>query len=133
MDMRCLPESVVLETAEYKCLQSQFSVLYNESMQLKTQLEESRQLLASSKNSHLRHIEQMEGEELLMQKKLRTEVIRLEDALVQVGLASSCPDGISESGGSQTLLFRGTPPGPHSLGGRAVSGNYNDQGVNKEN
>lgn len=84
MDMRCLPESVVLETAEYKCLQSQFSVLYNESMQLKTQLEESRQLLASSKNSHLRHIEQMEGEELLMQKKLRTEVIRLEDALVQV-------------------------------------------------
>ncbi|CAN7984835.1 unnamed protein product [Ixodes hexagonus] len=84
MDMRCLPESVVVETAEYKCLQSQFSVLYNESMQLKTQLEESRQLLASSKNSHLRHIEQMEGEELLMQKKLRTEVIRLEDALVQV-------------------------------------------------
>lgn len=84
MDMRCLPESVVLETAEYKCLQSQFSVLYNESMQLKTQLEESRQLLASSKNSHLRHIEQMESEELLMQKKLRTEVIRLEDALVQV-------------------------------------------------
>lgn len=84
LDLRCLPESVVVETAEYKCLQSQFSVLYNESMQLKTQLEESRQVLATSKNSHLRHIEQMESEELLMQKKLRTEVIRLEDALVQV-------------------------------------------------
>uniref|UniRef100_A0A2R5LCT0 E3 ubiquitin protein ligase n=1 Tax=Ornithodoros turicata TaxID=34597 RepID=A0A2R5LCT0_9ACAR len=84
MDLRSLPETVVVETAEYKCLQSQFSVLYNESMQLKTQLEESRQVLATSKNSHLRHIEQMESEELLMQKKLRTEVIRLEDALVQV-------------------------------------------------
>ena len=29
MDIRQLPESVVVETTEYKCLQSQFSVLYN--------------------------------------------------------------------------------------------------------
>ncbi|XP_076345551.1 E3 ubiquitin-protein ligase Bre1 isoform X11 [Tachypleus tridentatus] len=84
MDIQCLPESVVVETSEYKCLQSQFSVLYNESMQLKTQLEETRNQLSSSKNSHLRQIEQMESEELSMQKKLRTEVIQLEDALAQV-------------------------------------------------
>ena len=37
-----LPEYVVVETTEHKCLQSQFSVLYNEAMQLKTQLEENR-------------------------------------------------------------------------------------------
>ena len=51
---------MIIETTEYKCLQSQFSVLYNESMQIKTQLEEARSLLANSRNTHLRQIEQME-------------------------------------------------------------------------
>lgn len=37
-----------------------------------------------SKNAHMRQIEQMESEELLAQKKLRTEVIQLEDTLSQV-------------------------------------------------
>ncbi|XP_069987087.1 E3 ubiquitin-protein ligase Bre1 isoform X1 [Penaeus vannamei] len=84
MDLRQLPESVIVETTEYKCLQSQFSVLYNESMQLKTQLEETRAQLQNSKNAHLRQIEQMESEELTSQKKLRTEVIQLEDMQAQV-------------------------------------------------
>ncbi|XP_046998497.1 E3 ubiquitin-protein ligase Bre1 isoform X2 [Schistocerca americana] len=84
MDIRQLPESVIVETTEYKCLQSQFSVLYNESMQLKTQLDEARTQLQTSKNAHLRHIEMMESEELMAQKKLRTEVIQLEDVLAQL-------------------------------------------------
>lgn len=84
MDLSTLPEYVVVETTEHKCLQSQFSVLYNEAMQLKTQLEENRSVLQQSKNSHMRQIEQMESEELLAQKKLRTEVIQLEDMLAQV-------------------------------------------------
>lgn len=84
MDIRQLPESVIVETTEYKCLQSQFSVLYNESMQLKTQLDEARQQLQTSKNAHLRHIEMMESEELMAQKKLRSEVIQLEDILAQL-------------------------------------------------
>ena len=49
-----------METVEYKCLQSQFSVLYNESMQMKTQLEDARSMLQTSKNTHLRQVEQME-------------------------------------------------------------------------
>ncbi|XP_050041504.1 E3 ubiquitin-protein ligase Bre1 isoform X1 [Dermacentor andersoni] len=84
LELRSLPESLVVSTAEYKCLQSQFSVLYNESMQLKTQLDECRSLLSTAKNSHLRHIEQMESEELVVQKKLRSEVIRLEDNIAQI-------------------------------------------------
>jgi len=84
MELSTLPEYVVVETTEHKCLQSQFSVLYNEAMQLKTQLEENRAQLQNSKNSHMRQIEQMESEELLAQKKLRTEVIQLEDMLAQV-------------------------------------------------
>ncbi|RWS26700.1 E3 ubiquitin-protein ligase Bre1-like isoform X7, partial [Leptotrombidium deliense] len=84
MDLQCLPESVVVETVEYKCLQSHFSVLYNESMQLKTQLEDTRTMIQNAKTMHLRQIEHMESEELSMQKRLRTEVIQLEDQLAQV-------------------------------------------------
>ena len=55
-----LPENVILETTEYKCLQSQFSVLYNESMQIRTHLEEIRNQMTINKNNHGRQIEQME-------------------------------------------------------------------------
>uniref|UniRef100_A0A8C6I278 E3 ubiquitin protein ligase n=1 Tax=Mus spicilegus TaxID=10103 RepID=A0A8C6I278_MUSSI len=82
--LRSLPEEVVRETGEYRMLQAQFSLLYNESLQVKTQLDEARGLLLASKNSHLRHIEHMESDELGLQKKLRTEVIQLEDTLAQV-------------------------------------------------
>ena len=84
MELSTLPEYVVVETTEHKCLQSQFSVLYNEAMQLKTQLEENRTQLGVAKNAHMRQIEQMEAEELLAQKKLRNEAIQLEDLLAQV-------------------------------------------------
>ncbi|XP_054913899.1 E3 ubiquitin-protein ligase BRE1B isoform X3 [Poeciliopsis prolifica] len=84
MDLRNIPEEVVKETSEYKCLQSQFSLLYNESLGVKTQLDEARALLLTTKNAHLRQIEHMESDELSLQKKLRTEVIQLEDTLAQV-------------------------------------------------
>ena len=60
MDLRNIPEEVVKETSEYKCLQSQFSLLYNESLGVKTQLDEARALLLTAKNAHLRQIEHME-------------------------------------------------------------------------
>ncbi|ETN64741.1 E3 ubiquitin-protein ligase Bre1 [Anopheles darlingi] len=84
MDIRQLPESVIVETTEYKCLQSQFSVLYNESMQIKTLLDESRNQLQSSKNHHLRQIEMMESEELIAQKRVRSDMIQMEDVLSQI-------------------------------------------------
>ena len=64
MDLRNIPEEVVKETPEYKCLQSQFSLLYNESLGVKTQLDEARALLLTAKNAHLRQIEHMEVVEL---------------------------------------------------------------------
>ncbi|KAM4637238.1 LOW QUALITY PROTEIN: E3 ubiquitin-protein ligase BRE1B-like, partial [Amazona ochrocephala] len=82
--LRSLPEEAVKDTLEYKVLQSQFSLLYHESLQVKTQLDEARALLLTTKNSHLRHIEHMESDELGVQKRLRTEVIQLEDTLAQV-------------------------------------------------
>ncbi|CAH1231496.1 RNF40 [Branchiostoma lanceolatum] len=84
MDLKNLPDNVISETSEYKSLQSQYSVLYNESVQLKQALDEARVLLKTTKNTHLRQIEQMESDELSCQKKLRTEVIQLEDSLAQV-------------------------------------------------
>ncbi|XP_055309959.1 E3 ubiquitin-protein ligase Bre1-like isoform X2 [Sitodiplosis mosellana] len=84
MDIRQLPESVIVETTEYKCLQSQFSVLYNESMQIKTMLDETRNQLQTSKNQHMRQIGIMESEELIAQKKVRSEMIQMEDVLAQI-------------------------------------------------
>ncbi|VDH94552.1 E3 ubiquitin-protein ligase BRE1, partial [Mytilus galloprovincialis] len=79
-----LPEEVIVDTTEYKCLQSQFSVLYNDALQIRTSLSETRNLLMTSKNTHLRHLEQLESDELDSQKRLRAECIQLEDALAQV-------------------------------------------------
>ncbi len=68
MDLRNTPEEVLKETPEYKCLQSQFSLLYNESLSVKTQLDEARALLLTAKNAHLRQIEHMEVREMRGQK-----------------------------------------------------------------
>lgn len=81
--MRHLPESIIIETTEYKILQSQFSVLYNESMQINTMLDEARAQLAKSQNEYRRYIEVLESNELEEQKKLRNELIQKQYILDQ--------------------------------------------------
>nr|CAB3265658.1 E3 ubiquitin-protein ligase BRE1B [Phallusia mammillata] len=83
-DLKNIPESLIVQTSEYKTLKSQFSVLYHESVQMKVMLDESRALLQQSRISHTRRIEQMECDELQSQKKLRNELIQLEDTLAKV-------------------------------------------------
>uniref|UniRef100_A0A673X0N9 E3 ubiquitin protein ligase n=1 Tax=Salmo trutta TaxID=8032 RepID=A0A673X0N9_SALTR len=53
-------EGVVRESSEYRCLQSQFSVLYNESVGLKSQLDETRTRLNTTRTARLRQLEHME-------------------------------------------------------------------------
>ncbi|XP_041710223.1 E3 ubiquitin-protein ligase BRE1A isoform X1 [Coregonus clupeaformis] len=77
-------EGVVRESSEYRCLQSQFSVLYNESVGLKSQLDETRTRLNTTKTARLRQLEHMENDEVSLQRKVRTEVFQLEDTLAQV-------------------------------------------------
>ncbi|XP_062985236.1 E3 ubiquitin-protein ligase BRE1A [Elgaria multicarinata webbii] len=84
VDLRRAVEEVVKETPEYRCMQSQFSVLYNESLQLKSQLDEARTLLHGTRSTHQRQVELIERDEVSLHKKLRTEVIQLEDTLAQV-------------------------------------------------
>ncbi|XP_069088997.1 E3 ubiquitin-protein ligase BRE1A [Pleurodeles waltl] len=83
-ELRMAVDEVVKESPEYRCMQSQFSVLYNESLQLKTQLDEARTLLHATRLTHQRQVDLIERDEVTLQKKLRTEVIQLEDTLAQV-------------------------------------------------
>lgn len=57
--VRAVEESVRL-SPEYRCMQSQFSVLYNESLQLKAQLDEARCLLHGTRSNHNRQLELIE-------------------------------------------------------------------------
>lgn len=84
MNLKHLPESVVVETPEYKCLQSHFSVLYNDSVQMRTQLEEYQTQIQTLQSSYLRKIELMETEELMTQKRLRTELLQMDDVNSQL-------------------------------------------------
>uniref|UniRef100_A0A1A8EBM6 E3 ubiquitin protein ligase n=1 Tax=Nothobranchius kadleci TaxID=1051664 RepID=A0A1A8EBM6_NOTKA len=77
-------EGFVKETSEYRCLQSQFSVLYNESLILKAQLDETRARLNTTRTARLRQLDHMENDEVALQRKVRTEVFQLEDTLAQV-------------------------------------------------
>uniref|UniRef100_A0A803YLT4 E3 ubiquitin protein ligase n=1 Tax=Meleagris gallopavo TaxID=9103 RepID=A0A803YLT4_MELGA len=84
IELRRAVEEAVKETPEYRCMQSQFSVLYNESLQLKAHLDEARTLLHGTRTTHQRQVELIERDEVSLHKKLRTEVIQLEDTLAQV-------------------------------------------------
>ncbi|XP_069485088.1 E3 ubiquitin-protein ligase BRE1A isoform X2 [Ambystoma mexicanum] len=83
-ELRMAVDDVVKESPEYRCMQSQFSVLYNESLQLKSQLDEARTLLHATRLTHQRQVDLIERDEVTLHKKLRTEVIQLEDTLAQV-------------------------------------------------
>ncbi|XP_048359392.1 E3 ubiquitin-protein ligase BRE1A [Sphaerodactylus townsendi] len=84
VDLRRAVEEAVKDTPEYRCMQSQFSVLYNESLQLKAQLDEARTLLHGTRSTYQHQVELIERDEVTLHKKLRTEVIQLEDTLAQV-------------------------------------------------
>ncbi|KAJ0002478.1 hypothetical protein NQD34_007627 [Periophthalmus magnuspinnatus] len=86
-------EGVVKDTSEYRCLQSQFSVLYNESLTLKAQLDETRTRLNTTRTARLLNclwgkflceIVYLQNDEVTLQRKVRTEVFQLEDTLAQV-------------------------------------------------
>nr|XP_042128509.1 E3 ubiquitin-protein ligase BRE1A [Peromyscus maniculatus bairdii] len=68
VELRSAVEEVVKETPEYRCMQSQFSVLYNESLQLKAHLDEARTLLHGTRGTHQRQVELIEQNIRLMQQ-----------------------------------------------------------------
>lgn len=83
IEARCIPKEIIVETNEYKTLQSHFSVLYNEATQLKTQLVECKAHIIDMKNAHSRQIDRMEHDEQRIQDELRTNIVELEQSLAE--------------------------------------------------
>ncbi|XP_068677983.1 E3 ubiquitin-protein ligase BRE1B-like [Montipora foliosa] len=84
LEVNHMPETAVLQTASYKCLQSQFSVVYGEVTQLRQQLEDTRRVLSTTKTQHVLQLEQIESNNVTIQKKYKAEITELHDALLQV-------------------------------------------------
>ncbi len=78
------PESVVCETAEYRQLQTKYSLVVSDNIKLKSALDESKSLIEASRVTFQRQLEAMESDELNQQKRLGNEMMQLEEQLTQV-------------------------------------------------
>ena len=58
--LRSLPEELINETPEFKCLQSRYTALVNESVHLRHQLAEARDLVKCTKTIYDHHFEKIE-------------------------------------------------------------------------
>ena len=55
-----MPEELISETPEFKCLQSRYTALVNESLHLRHQLSEARDLIKGTKNIYDQQFERIE-------------------------------------------------------------------------
>ncbi|XP_037927645.1 E3 ubiquitin-protein ligase Bre1-like [Teleopsis dalmanni] len=81
MYLNHLPESAIVETPEYKCLQSKFSVLVRDSLQMRSSFEEINRQLTLSTNVHSLQIEEMERQEQAAHQKLEDEMKQKADLI----------------------------------------------------
>lgn len=58
--LRSLPEELINETPEFKCLQSRYTALVNESVHLRHQLAEARELVKCTKTTYDHQFEKIE-------------------------------------------------------------------------
>lgn len=72
--LRSLPEELINETPEFKCLQSRYTALVNESVHLRHQLAEARELVKCTKAIYDQHFEKVEQEEFENQRKLHANI-----------------------------------------------------------
>lgn len=75
---------MIEQSSEYKTLQTKYSYIVNDNIRLKQALDETRQILEMTRANFHRQLEQMEADELAQQKKLRNEMMQLEEQLCQV-------------------------------------------------
>ncbi len=72
------------ETAEYRQLQTKYSLVVSDNIKLKSALDESKSLIEASRVTFQRQLEAMESDELNQQKRLGNEMMQLEEQLTQV-------------------------------------------------
>ncbi|CAF1024231.1 unnamed protein product [Didymodactylos carnosus] len=78
-----LPESLVIETPEFKCIQSRYTALVNESVHLRHQLAETRELVKCTKTIYDHHFEKIEQEEFENQRKLHANIEQVVEDLAE--------------------------------------------------
>jgi len=81
IQLKLVPEPLILESAAYKTLKSQFSVLFHECLALKQNLEDCRGLKATYKNMYQKKMDKAETDNYEVQKKLREELLKTQGLL----------------------------------------------------
>ncbi|CAH8498523.1 unnamed protein product [Schistosoma turkestanicum] len=84
MQLRDIPEHIITESPQYLSLKTQFNILYNEAIQLRSQLEEARSTIQNNRHSHLKQIEEMEANEAAIQNQMRSEMLLIEGQYSQL-------------------------------------------------
>ncbi|TNN20610.1 Ribosomal protein S6 kinase beta-1 isoform 3 [Schistosoma japonicum] len=84
MQLRDIPEHIIIESPQYISLKTQFNILYNEAVQLRSQLEEARSTIQNNRHSHLKQIEEMEANEAAIQNQMRSEMLLIEGQYSQL-------------------------------------------------
>ncbi|XP_062501323.1 E3 ubiquitin-protein ligase BRE1A-like [Corticium candelabrum] len=81
LEVNQVSDTAVLASVPYKILQTQFSVLYSDYMQLRVQLEETRRLLTTNKGQYMQQLDEIEAEEQKFHHKTKEEVSKLNNTL----------------------------------------------------
>ncbi|VDK33220.1 unnamed protein product [Taenia asiatica] len=73
------PEQLIQDSPSYKSLKVQFNILHSEVKSLRSQLEDSRNMIQTIRNAHLKQIEEMEANETAILNQMRGEMLAQEE------------------------------------------------------
>ncbi|VUZ45232.1 unnamed protein product [Hymenolepis diminuta] len=73
------PEELIQESPLFRSLKVQFNILYSEVKTLRTQLDESRSIIQTIRNAHLKQVEEMEANETAILSQMKSEMLSQEE------------------------------------------------------
>lgn len=80
--MKTIPASVIEHSAEYKLLQTTYSVILQDNIKMKQSVDEINNILTMTRAAYIAQLEQMESEELRKQKEFGSECMQLEQQVI---------------------------------------------------
>ncbi|VDO07253.1 unnamed protein product [Rodentolepis nana] len=72
-------DELIQESPLYRSLKVQFNILYSEIKTLRTQLDESRSIIQTVRNAHLKQVEEMEANETAILSQMKSEMMSQEE------------------------------------------------------
>nr|CDS31993.1 E3 ubiquitin protein ligase Bre1 [Hymenolepis microstoma] len=72
-------EELIQESPLFRSLKVQFNILYSEIKTLRTQLDESRAIIQTVRNAHLKQVEEMEANETAILSQMKSEMMSQEE------------------------------------------------------